>query len=236
VARQSGCAVRPHNFVNKRSLFIGCTVFLATAAASLWLHDAQAQAHNAGRDEWQRPAEVMDTLHINAGTQVADVGCGEGYFVLHLAKRVGAQGRVYAVDIDEDSLGKAKRAVEEDGLTNVLIVRSKANDATLPAATLDVVLTVNAYHEMREYDAMLRSIRAALKPGGLLAVIDATGDAERDRSRLADEHTITEALVREDAARNGFRFRSKERGFHNPQRRREWFFLIFEKPATPRQQ
>lgn len=221
--------------MRKRRLLIGIVPLLVAAAAFPWLQNALAQSRNAARDEWQRPAEVMDLLHIGAGTRVADVGCGEGYFVLHLARRVGAQGRVYAVDVDDDSLGKVRRAAEEDGFANVQIVHSKADAAALPAGGVDVVLTVNAYHEMREHDAMLRSIYAALRAGGLLAVIDATGDSGASRSRLQDDHTITEALVREDAARIGFRFRSKERGFRNPQRRRDWFFLIFEKPAEPLQ-
>ena len=62
------------------------------------------QDTGAARDAWQRPEEVMEALGIQAGTVVADVGSGDGYFSFHLARRVGSGGRVYAVDIDEDEL------------------------------------------------------------------------------------------------------------------------------------
>lgn len=215
-------------------LFAALVALLGTfvVAERLWV--AGAQDRESARDAWQRPNEVMDALGIRAASRVADVGCGEGYFVMHLSRRVGPQGKVYGVDVDEGSLKKLRGKIEEQGLSNVELIRNRKDDALLPAGELDVVLLVNAYHEMREYDAMLRSLYAALKPGGLLAIIDARGEEGGDRSRLQSVHTISEALVREDAVRSGFRFRSRERGFENPEtgrNRRDWFFLIFEKPA-----
>jgi len=209
---------------------------LATVAAAFLADSvgpALAQSRDSARDAWQRPAEVMDLLGVHEGSRVADVGCGRGYFVLHLARRVGEGGRVFGVDIDEDSLERVRKKVSDAGLTNVEIVHSRTDDTLLPPASVDVVMTVNAYHEMREYDAMLGSMFAALKPGGLLAIIDAAGDDDASRSSLRRSHRSSEAMVKEDAARNGFRFWAKEKGFQNPgSRRREWFFLIFEKPAS----
>ena len=187
---------------------------------------------NAARDAWQRPADVMDTLGVRAGNAVADVGCGDGYFVFHLASRVGAEGVVYAVDVDESALNRLRRRVENEGLQNVHIIHRRPDDPLLPAGGLDAVLIVNAYHEMREHDAMLRGIHSALKPDGRLAIIDGAGADDESRSSLSGRHVISEKLVREDAARNGFRFLSKERGFDRPDSQgRPWFFLIFEKPA-----
>lgn len=108
--------------------------------------------------------------------------------------------------------------------------KGRHDDAMLPAASVDVVLVVNAYHEMRQFDAMLRSIHHALRPGGLLAVIDAGGSAERDRKAHRSAHTIAESIVVDDAARNGFRFLPREPGFERTESyRRAWFFLIFQK-------
>lgn len=193
-----------------------------------------AQDDGAARDAWQRPEEVMDALGIAAGSAVADVGCGEGYFVLHLARRVGAQGTVEAEDLDKKVLTTVRRRAEQEKLTNVHIIQGTATDPQLPAGALDAVLVVNAYHEFLQYDAMLQAIRLGLKPGGRLGIIDAIGDESRTRAQHQKNHTITEKLVRDDAARNGFRFLSKEKGFHRPEgsSRNDFFFLIFERPAS----
>jgi predicted methyltransferase len=199
-------------------------------ASTLPVLPAQRARAAQQRDAWQRPAEVMDALGIVAGSRVADVGCGEGYFVLHLAERVGPEGTVYAVDIDEEVLEVTRRKAERAGFSQVRIVLGEAGNPKLPAGELDAVLIVNAYHEMQEYNAMLGAIYRALKPGGRLAIIDAEGKGQ-DRSTLMREHRITVPIVRQDAERNGFRFREERPGFDRPGRRgRHFFFLIFEKP------
>lgn len=182
------------------------------------------------RDAWQRPAEVMDALGITTGSRVADVGCGEGYFVMHLAERVGPTGTVYAVDVDEEVLQVTRRKAEQAGYSQVRVLLGEAGDPKLPEGELDAVLIVNAYHEMKQYDAMLGAIYRALKPGGRLAIIDAEGKGQ-DRGALMREHRMTAAIVRQDAERNGFQFREEGPGFDRPGRRgRHFFFLIFEKP------
>jgi predicted methyltransferase len=192
-----------------------------------------AQEEGAERDAWQRPGEVMDALGIVPGSAVADVGCGEGYFVLHLARRVGPEGAVYGEDVEQEPLDTLRRRTEKEKLANVRLIRGTPVDPQLPANALDAVLVVNAYHEFIEYDAMLKGILGALKPGGRLGIIDAAGDERRTRAEHQSKHTITEKLVKDDAARNGFRFRSRERGFARPESsRRDYFFLIFERPAS----
>ena len=192
------------------------------------------QDDGARRDAWQRPGDVMDALGVVPGSAVADVGCGDGYFVLHLARRVGVAGIVDAEDLEEKSLEKVQHRAEKEKLGNVRTIRGRTDDPQLPASALDAVLVVNAYHEFIEYDAMLKGILAGLKPGGRLGIIDAAGDERRTRAEHQSNHTITEKLVMEDSARNGFRFRSKEKGFHRPEgsSRNDFFFLIFERPAS----
>ena len=131
---------------------------------------ACSPAQNSGpeRDAWQRPAEVMDELGIRAGSVVADVGCGRGYFTVRLAERVGPQGKVYAEDIDNDVLDAVRREVKKSGFAQVETIVGKPDDPGLPPASVDVVLAMNTYHEWRKYDAMLQGLYRALKPGGLL--------------------------------------------------------------------
>jgi len=219
------CAQR--HLLHRIPTLLVLAVLLAASSQVLGQHEDEAR-----RDAWQQPDRVMDALGIGAGSRVADVGCGDGYFVLRLARRVGNEGLVYGVDVDAGELRKLRRRVREDGFTNVEIIESRDDDALLPPASVDVVLIVNAYHEMRNFDAMLRSIHRALRPGGLVAIIDAPGSGERDRKSHQSAHTIAELLVQDDAIRNGFRFLRREPGFERTESsRREWFFLIFQKPA-----
>ncbi len=205
---------------------------VAFLLCALAVFSARATRSEQDRDRWQRPAEVMDALGITTGSRVADVGCGEGYFVLHLAQRVGASGVVYAVDIDPKMLAIARRKVERAGFTHVRFILGREDDPRLPDSELDAVLIVNAYHEMRKHDEMLQGVFRSLKPGGRLAIIDGAGEEHEDRSVLIRRHRISRKLAREDAGRNGFRFREERPGFDRPGRNaRHFFFLIFEKPT-----
>lgn len=186
----------------------------------------------AKRDAWQRPEEVMDELGVKSGSVVADVGCGSGYFVIHLASRVGPTGKVYAEDVDSGVLRKLQARVRQDKLTQVEVLEGTPDDPFLPAGTLDSILVVNAYHEMKNYDAMLRGMYRALKPGGLLAIIDHEASPGQPRSEYQESHRIPEELVREDLARNGFQFLRNSLGFESTDSGKKYFFLIFGKPAT----
>ncbi len=203
---------------------------LLVLAALAWLGFPLAgQDEWAKRDAWQLPAEVMDALGIRAGSVVADVGAGNGYFTFRLASRVGPQGKVYAEDIRDEELAKIRERAKKEGVAQIETILGTPNDPRLPAESLDAILVVNAYHEMKEYDAMLGAMFRALKPGGLLAIIDARAKPGKPRQKYFDDHIMPEQLVREDAARNSFHFLRKEPGFKNSEGKREYYFLIFEK-------
>jgi ubiquinone/menaquinone biosynthesis C-methylase UbiE len=184
------------------------------------------------RDDWEKPQEVMDVLGIKAGSVVADVGAGEGYFTFHLAARVGSTGKVYAEDILDDRLDKIRSRAGKEKLSQIETIHGETDDPRLPSERSDVVLISNAYHEMRDYDKMLKGIFRALKPGGLLAIIDAPAKPGKPRDSYYDRHRIPEKLVREDTARNGFTFLRQLPTFTPPDSDRTYFFLIFQKPAS----
>ncbi|HSE97442.1 MAG TPA: methyltransferase domain-containing protein [Blastocatellia bacterium] len=183
------------------------------------------------RDEWQRPAEVMDALGIRAGHRVADVGCGFGYFTFRLAARVGAEGKVYAVDIDREAINKVRQRKEREKLEQVEPILGESADPRLPD-DLDTVLIVDTYHEFREYDKMMQAVFRALKPGGRLAIIDGEGPSGRPRTEYHRLHTIPADLVREEIARNGFVFKESRPGFYDAEYGKKMYFLIFEKPLA----
>jgi predicted methyltransferase len=212
-------------------LTLGLLALLAAIAGLPNAAGPQTEAsYWSKRDAWQRPAEVMDQLGVQAGSVVADVGAGIGYFTLHLARRVGPEGRIYAVDLREKDLEEIRKRAKQQGMKHIETILSKPDDPMLPAETADAVLVVNAYHEMREFDAMMRGMYRALKPGGLLAIIDSSAKNGKPREEYLRQHDIAEELVREDAARHGFHFLRQPPGFKNGDGE-DWFFLVFQKPA-----
>lgn len=190
------------------------------------------QDDGKARDAWQRPEAVMDALGIKPGSAVADIGAGGGYFTFHLAQRVGPKGKVYAEDILEHEVNKIRERAAKEKLPQIEAILGAKDDPKLPETSLDAVLIVNAYHEMREHDAMLRAVFRALRPGGLLAIIDAPAAPGEAREKYYDRHRIPEQFVREDTAHNGFSFVQQEPGFNSPERGRDYFFLIFRKPEA----
>lgn len=210
----------------------GVLTSLVLVLASVLVCPACCAAQESGpaRDKWQRPQEVMDALGIRAGTAVADVGCGSGYFAFRLAQRVGPQGKVYAEDVDEEEVAGIRRRAQAEALTQIQPIVGAADDPRLPAASLDAILVVNSYHEWREYDKMLQHLSAALKPGGLLAIIDGVAEPGKPRAEYYSRHRMPEEIVRGDVAREGFRFVRKEPGFLRPDQKKDFYFLIFEKP------
>jgi ubiquinone/menaquinone biosynthesis C-methylase UbiE len=126
----------------------------------------------AGREEEQRPAEIIRTMGLKDGDVVADLGCGTGYFARRMARAVAPRGRVYAVDIQPEMLDLLKRRVEEERITNIVPVLGETEDPKLPEGALDWVLLVDVYHELQQPNATLARLRAALAPKGRVAVIE----------------------------------------------------------------
>jgi predicted methyltransferase len=217
--------VHPLHKSSRLSVCAFAAVLLAVSA----LGQSPRMQLDPARDQWQRPAEVMDALRIRAGSTVADVGAGEGYFTSRLAERVGPHGKVYAEDIDFGALARLKAAAEKNGLQQVEVVQGTESDPKLPEGALDAVLIVNAYHEMDEHDAMLHGLLRALKPGGLLGIIDKEAETGHPRGWYHSHHRIALEVVKAETAKEGFRFVGTRPGFTRADDQSKWWFAIFEK-------
>lgn len=126
----------------------------------------------ASRAEWQMPARVMDEIGVRPGMTLADVGAGDGWFTFLLADRVGPSGRVIAEDIDAGALEAVRERCAKEKVSNVSVVVGEAEDAKLPAGTVDVVLMVNVLTAIHEPTGLLLSLAKGLKPDGQLVIID----------------------------------------------------------------
>lgn len=121
---------------------------------------------------WQKPDQIMDAVHVADGSTVADIGAGAGWFTIRLAQRVGPKGLVYAQDVQRPMLDAIKRRVQREGLQNVTTVQAHGNDPNLPAKTLDAILMVDAYQEVENRVVYLRNLANALKPNGLIGIVN----------------------------------------------------------------
>lgn len=149
------------------------------------------------RDNLGEAEVVMDLAVIEAGTTVADIGAGEGYYTVRLAERVGAKGRVLAQDIDPEAIRRLGQRVERERLDNVSIKIGAADDPRLPANSFDRVFLVHMYHEVTEPYAFLWRLRPALRAGGQVIVVDV--------DRPTDRHGIPPALLFCEFQAVGFR-------------------------------
>jgi len=125
------------------------------------------------RDRVREAEGVMDRAAIRPGMTVADIGAGEGYYTIRLAERVGVEGRVLAEDIFPQVRDTLAERVARQRLDNVSVKLGEAADPKLPANSFDRVLMVHMYHEIEQPYEFLWRLRPALKPNGLVVVVDA---------------------------------------------------------------
>ena len=127
------------------------------------------------RDEWQMPARVIDALQLKSGQLVADIGAGTGYFTVRLAKSP-AGPRVYAVDIEPSMVEYVKQRAVREGLKNVVAVQAGPERTNLPEP-VDLVLVVDTYHHIPNRVAYFTALKARMKPGARLAIVDFRKDS-----------------------------------------------------------
>ena len=131
------------------------------------------------RDRLGEAEEVMQLAGVRQGMWVADVGAGQGYYSVRLARAVGKKGRVLAEDIMSDVTDQLSDRVQRERLDNVAVRLGTPDDPMLPAQTFDRIFLVHMYHEVASPYAFLWHMREGLKPGGLVVVVDADRQVKR---------------------------------------------------------
>lgn len=175
----------------------------AGATSSQRGHGRLFQPHELGmlegpdREAWQRPDLIMDALGIGDGSVVADLGAGGGWFTVRLARRVGPNGLVYAEDIQPQMIEAIQRRVSREDLKNVSAVLGSADHPALPKGRLDAALMVDTFHEVTDRQSLLTNVRAALKPGGRLGIVEyrtnGGGPGPSREERLPPQQVISAA-------------------------------------------
>ncbi|MDP1571529.1 MAG: methyltransferase domain-containing protein [Vicinamibacterales bacterium] len=196
-------------------------VLLAGAAAllSLTVH-AQDNARDAER--------LATALALREGMTVVELGAGTGDLTVAVARIVGPAGRVYSNEINPDRRADIRKAVDAAALSHVTIVEGQAAHANVPEACCDAAFMRNVYHHFGDPAAMNRSLFAALKPGGRIAIIDFPprrgGESAPPGARAeSNRHGVTPETVIEELEAAGFQIVSTDR----PSGR--WFMVVAQK-------
>ena len=124
------------------------------------------------RNEFQKPDQVMAALALKKGERVADIGAGSGYFTIPVAKAVGPEGVVWALDIEPFMVDTVEKRARENKLGNVKPLLVEKDDPKLPAGGVDTILMVDTYHYVKNRVEYAKKLRAGLAPGGRVVIID----------------------------------------------------------------
>lgn len=175
---------------NPAAIALAIVALFAAALASSPLQNAVAQEHRFSdpkkwaatfddpeRDKWQKPDEIIAALKLKPNDRVADIGAGTGYLAVRLARAVTG-GIVYAVDIEENMVKHLTERAKASGITNIRGVVASTTSANLPEP-VDVVVLLNVYHHIAERPTYFKRLKASLKEGARVAIIEYRPESPR---------------------------------------------------------
>ncbi len=146
---------------------------------------------------------MLKALNIKPGQTVCDMGCGNGFYTLKLAKLVGDKGQVLAVDIQPEMLSLLNERAKEAKLANIKPILGTTVDPNLPEGKVDLILCVDVYHEFSNPEEMLAAMRKSLKPGGRVALAEFR--AEDPKVPIKPLHKMTKEQILKEWPANGFK-------------------------------
>lgn len=172
------------------------------------------------REQEESVSLAIKNLPATESSVVADIGAGSGHYTFKIAPKV-PKGKIYAVEIQDQAINYLKAKSKELGLSNVVPVMGTEKSANLPAASIDLAIMVDVYHELEFPVEMLASIRQSLKPGGKLLLIEFRG--EDPEVAIKPLHKMTVKQAEKELTANGFKL------VQNGQFMKIQHFLVFEK-------
>lgn len=158
------------------------------------------------RDRQEDTQQLLKQLaaRLKPGDTACDLGCGNGFYTIPMARMVGEKGKIFAVDIQPEMIDLLKEEVAGAKLPmeNVVSIVNNAIDAKLPPESCDLILLVDVYHEFSHPQQMLASIRSALKKTGRVALVEFR--AEDPKVPIKPQHKMSKAQIKKEWEANGF--------------------------------
>jgi predicted methyltransferase len=240
-----------HKFTIAASLLCAVSWLVSMPANAADEYDAALKhagrpADDSARDVLDHPAEMLRLAGIKPGMKVADVLAGDGYYGELLSYIVGPSGHVYLINnlaFDNWSQPALKNRLSGDRFDNVTHETVDLNDMKLPSAGLDAILLVKVYHDMYWVDTnpkspwpkidvsrVLDQLSRALKPGGVLLLIDHSAKAGHEKADAGELHRIEEAFAVSDFASHGVKVIAKSDLLRRPDDARD--LISYKGPAV----
>ncbi|HSF44396.1 MAG TPA: methyltransferase domain-containing protein [Chitinophagaceae bacterium] len=155
------------------------------------------------RELEENSSQLLKNMNIKPGMVIADIGAGSGYYTVRLSKLAGS-GKVYAVDVEPEMIKYLDQRITKDKLTNVITILGTEKDVHLPASSINLMLLVDVYHEFAFPYEMGRSMLDALKPGGVLYLVEFR--AEDPKVPIKAVHKMSEKQAVKELEAAGFQF------------------------------
>lgn len=188
--------------------FISRTVILLLFLATTSLSCAQAP-DNTDDINW-----LVKSLNLQQGSDVADIGAGDGDQTLAIARLIGPKGKIFSTEIGSSSLKKLQRAVKNSGLENITVVEGQPEVTNLPAQCCDAIYMRRVYHHITNPHGFNESLFKSLKPEGRLVIIDfepRSSEADPSGRSSGSQHGVTVETVIKELTEAGFELISSEK-------------------------
>jgi ubiquinone/menaquinone biosynthesis C-methylase UbiE len=161
-------------------------------------------------DPRNRPDRILEVLKLQLGQRIADIGAGGGYFSLKFARAVGEEGRVYAVDTNQEFLRFIEEQAKENGYANVETILVAEDELELPERDLDMVFMRNVCHHLHDRTKYFANLRGMLKTSGRVAIIEHHPGGRFSLHRPFG-HSVPWRVIEQEMRKSGYRLRE----FHN---------------------
>lgn len=148
--------------------------------------------------------EILKTLNIQPGQTIADIGSGGGFFTLLFSQLVGDEGRIYAIDTNQDFLEFINKQAAKQGIANITTVRATEQTIPLPTHSVDLVFVRNVFHHLQNRTQYFSEAKQLLTSEGRIAIIEFSRQGSRLSFHRRCGHNVPKEIIIEEMKKAGY--------------------------------